>query len=89
MDPRFIEMALPGGAQDAPRATGVDAGDPPEERGGCGRAELGRLAGGGARATTRLRKGTLAKGTARGLARAGGFEGNLIKGTNHPLPRRN
>ena len=45
MDPRLIEMALPGGAAGAPRATGVDAGDPPEECGGCGRAELGRAGG--------------------------------------------
>ena len=38
-----------------------------------------------ARSTSGLRKGTLAKGTAPGLARGGGFEGNLIKGTKHPL----
>ena len=47
VDPRLIEMALPGGAADAPRATGVDAGDPPEECGGCGRAELDRAGWGG------------------------------------------
>ena len=84
VDPRLFENGLPAGAPAAPRATGWTLGALRVSAGG-GRAGRPRLAGVGRGRPLGWRKGTLAKGTTLGLARAGGFEGNLIKGTKHPL----